>query len=165
MSDCDNCSPRHYCKLDELRLLSKKSFELLNTFRFSLQHLIMFTQRQAYKVLRTVIGFDAVKMVHNPSLGQKLPVQFLPNQYMLADVWMLLCCPWMLGGKYIHIPAVYIPSALPTRAILSRKITLLKKLSVVNVGAWTTAKAIVPNRRSAIVAFIRPRIYPRFLHG
>ncbi len=64
----------------------KQCLKFLNTFCFSLENKIMFLCRQTSKIFRAIITLNTIKMMNNPSFGQRFPIGFFPNQYMLTYI-------------------------------------------------------------------------------
>ena len=72
--------------LKKLLLAIKQGFQFLNTLCFLCEDKAMFTRRQAHQILRTVIIFDTVQMVYNPTFWQRLIVELFPNIYVLKHI-------------------------------------------------------------------------------
>ena len=76
--------------------------KLLYSFRFSLKDMIMFLVGQTDQVLRTVIGFDSIKMVDDPLIRQQYAMELLPY-YNVFKYIPTIICPRMLWRLNKHV--------------------------------------------------------------
>lgn len=92
----------------------KKSLQFLNMLCSSLKKPSMFLIWHTYQVFRAIVTPDAVKMMHYPTLRQRLPMSLFPDKYMLSYI-SLWVCSWMVGlqNKYIAGANLVIPSTFP----------------------------------------------------
>lgn len=68
----------------------EQSLKFLNTLCLSIKNEIMFPIRQSHKISRSIVMFDSVKMVNNPTIRQRLSISFFPNKNMLHNIAFLL---------------------------------------------------------------------------
>lgn len=80
-------------------LMIKKSFQFLNAFSLGLQNKKVFAGRQSSKVTRSIISFDAVKMMNYPTIRQRFSIDLFPNSDMFKDItrFVRFSMSWLLN--------------------------------------------------------------------
>ena len=64
----------------------KQCFKFLNSFSFRLKNKIVLLIRESHKVAKSVIVLNTIKMVNNPTIGQRFLVCGFPNNNMLTHI-------------------------------------------------------------------------------
>ena len=112
--------------LEQLSLILKQSFELLNSSRFSLKDMIMLPIRQALEISGTIICFDAIEMMNNPAFRKWFTMSSLPNQPMFHNITLLIGSgvirPENTDITFAILPTPTFPSVMfLTRSVEGRK--------------------------------------------
>lgn len=74
----------------------KKCFKFLDTFGFSCKDKTVFMIRQSLKIYKSIIRFNPIKVMNNPTLRQGPLIKCFPNQYMFEYIsprsrsWVLM---------------------------------------------------------------------------
>ena len=76
--------------LEQLSLILKQGFKLLNSPRFSLKDMIMLPTRQPHEISETIVVFDAIEMMNNPAFRKWFTMRNLPNQPMFHNITSLI---------------------------------------------------------------------------
>ena len=95
--------PLFWC-LKELMLVVEHSLKFLDTLSFRRKNKFMLSLRQGFKITRSVIILNPIKMVNNPAFRQWLIVSLFPNKKMFTDIAIAVCIAMArLVYKYIPI--------------------------------------------------------------
>lgn len=95
----------------------KQSLKFLNTFRLSLKHKIMLLVWQGFQVLRAVIIFNTIEMMHNPSFRQRFAMGLFPNQYVFQDINTVFRCFRMFRIIDKNITVIFNSAPSPVRML------------------------------------------------
>ena len=90
----------------------KQAFKFLNTLSLFPKNKGVFMARHPDQVLRSVVTFDAIKVVDMPLLRQLFPMNLFPYQKMFSNVAIAVGA-WVFGHSYKHIPPNGNASATP----------------------------------------------------
>ena len=84
-------------------MIFKKCLQFLDTLCLRLKDKVMFLIGQGYKILRSIIVFDTVKVMNYPTFRQGLTMCLFPNKNMLENITMARSNAWMvrLINEYI----------------------------------------------------------------
>lgn len=108
--------------LEKLMLIVKQSLKLLNTLGLSFKDKIVLLARQRYKIFRSVIAFNPIKMMNYPSFRQYLIIGLLPYNNMFLNIPTLIGM-WVVGLINIDITMrVFVSPPLPIRIIFAPSI-------------------------------------------
>jgi len=120
------------CKLKQLRCSIKGSLKLLDALRLSLEDKRMLHRRQGNKITDSVIGFNSIKMMYDPTLRQGFIMSLFPNNDVFwypvvfrsrmprtinPDVTMAIkstpSFPICMFATPVYFPWLGLPSVLP----------------------------------------------------
>ncbi len=136
----------NYANLQKLSLPIKQGFKFLDSLGFCSENKVMFFTRQTYKVGRSVIFRNTIKMMHVPSFGKFFTHALFPNKHMMANI-ALFICPIIIGHKFIKI--VYLNHNIDTM------FNSCLVFSVLKVATTTSFRASCDNL-STILASVNP---------
>ncbi len=95
----------------------KLGFKFLYSFCLRLKEKIMLFARQSYKVTRSIIICNAIKMMDYPIQRQWFSVRFFPNKKMLTNSSISVSSRMIWGTNKNISPAIYLYTTFPIRMI------------------------------------------------
>lgn len=162
------------CKLKQWGCSVKGRLKLLDAFCLRFQHKGMFHRRQGNKIADSIIGFNSIKMVDNPTLRQWLAMSLFPDQNMFFN--SIAFCSRMARAVNPHI-AVFIKrtTTFPIRTFfpLLAYITFIQTANAdspspflfTNLASRSLEANYIPTIHAIIYRISLAFLIPRFFNG
>lgn len=133
----------------------KQCFKFSDTLSFSNEYSIVSQCRQSHQIAGSIVIFNSVQMMNNPTIRQWFAISLLPNKDMFHYIPFSIC-PMVLWSPYFYVTVIGYPTAFPKWAFVSTKVGYLASATM------TTDSVMLTKFFPTILAITRMFIYPSF---